>query len=177
MWVHIACLNSFYVLTYPSVYTHQGVSAHSLILSMFQLIWTICLHFPGSECPFIIRFFPCPNFTLQSVSAPHFGSFYVLSFIHLHSPVCKYPSLAYILSVSWLIWPSSLIREWVPLTWSDSIHTLTCVSIWGSPASGCPLLCILFISNLSICFNSVGSETLACLHLFHILNCLFIHTL
>ena len=136
---------------------------------------------------------------LQDVSAPHSFAFILcLDFsLCLCSLGCECPLLAWVLSISWLVFVSGLFRMCVPLTSLHSFCVLTCLYVWalqsvsapcwfafvlwpdlslclGSPVGECPSLAhinslfwLVFVSALSRMW-----VPLAGLHSFYVLTCL-----
>lgn len=93
MWVPLASLNSFYVLTYL-----QDVSAPCLLTFSLNPNLSICLCSLESECP-SLRFLQCsdlsvPLHSLES-ECPHLLGFFPFHNLtnYLHSSVCECPHL------------------------------------------------------------------------------------
>jgi len=134
------------------------MSVRFLFLSIL-ISWLVCLCSPGCECLLLTRIpsvswlvhlsalsrmwvplahsdsfhvLTCLSIcALQDVSAPCSLGFLLcpdLS-ICLHSSVCECPLLTQIPSMSWLVCPSVLFREWVPLICSLSVSSLLSFSV------------------------------------------------
>jgi len=108
MWVPLAQLLFFHVLTGPSQCGLQLVSALSLV-----------------------TFFPCsdksPWCGLQFVSTPCLLAFFACpdKSLSLCPPGCECPSWSFFPSVSWQVTLCVVLREWVPLASSLSFGVLT----------------------------------------------------
>ena len=132
-WVPLAWSLSFHILTCPSLCHLQRVStSHSVTflpcpdLSAISREWVPLvqlLSFCDLTCPSLcyiqkvsgpcsVAFFPCPDLSLPLLSL-----------------VCECLLLDYFLSMFWLISPSAVSRQWVPLAQLLSFCVLTCSSL------------------------------------------------
>jgi hypothetical protein len=132
MWVPLACLLSFSLSTCSPLYALQIVNALYLLAFFYcpELILSVLLE---CECPLLAFFcsFKLTLYSLQGVSVSHSLTFFCCPVLTspLCSLVCKWPSLAHFLLLSWLVPSSVLSRKWVPLPHLLSFIVLICPSL------------------------------------------------